>query len=183
MIRCKRCGLKRDDTEFYTRKRGMHQAIYRWCKACCRLKRDNTESRACKGCGIVKVPEDFYHKADGYRQGACKECCRKKQTAYNRALLIADPLYNKRENVRKAAQKSRLKLKFGITLERYNEILMNQNGVCKICKSGPTGRFTVLAVDHDHSTGAIRGLLCTRCNLRLGWFEKFKVEALAYING
>lgn len=57
---------------------------------------------------------------------------------------------------------------YGISLERYNEILAQQGGVCAICKETcPTGR--ALAVDHSHSTGEVRGLLCTKCNPMLGF--------------
>ena len=60
-----------------------------------------------------------------------------------------------------------LNRKYGITIERYNEMLVGQGGVCKICRrADPDGRH--LAVDHDHETGKIRGLLCRPCNTALG---------------
>lgn len=63
---------------------------------------------------------------------------------------------------------------FGITLQKYNEMLWLQSGVCKICKQKEkvkhhkTGEVKSLAVDHCHKTGKIRGLLCSRCNRVLG---------------
>lgn len=51
---------------------------------------------------------------------------------------------------------------YGITVDQYNELLFKQNGVCAICKGIDKHR---LAVDHDHTTGEVRGLLCIRCNL------------------
>jgi hypothetical protein len=48
-------------------------------------------------------------------------------------------------------------------------MLDNQNGGCGICGKKPV-RYR-LAVDHDHKTGVIRGLLCFRCNYGLGWFS------------
>ncbi len=59
--------------------------------------------------------------------------------------------------------------RYGITVEQYDAMLRQQNGLCAICGRAPK-RFR-LAVDHDHETGEIRGLLCTRCNLGLGWFR------------
>jgi hypothetical protein len=68
---------------------------------------------------------------------------------------------------------SDLKRSFGITLEQYNEILSEQNGVCSICsqpeRSMRRGSLKLLAVDHCHSTGKIRELLCSKCNPMLGY--------------
>lgn len=60
-----------------------------------------------------------------------------------------------------------LKRKFGMTIAEYDSLLESQGGACAICKKPcPTGRR--LAVDHDHKTGAVRGLLCHSCNLGIG---------------
>lgn len=65
---------------------------------------------------------------------------------------------------------SKLRSKFGITIETYDQMSEAQNGVCAICKrSCRSGRR--LAVDHCHRTGAIRGLLCKACNTALGFLE------------
>jgi len=64
------------------------------------------------------------------------------------------------------------KRKFGITIDDYVIMFKQQNGVCAICKQKET--FTMkgithsLAVDHNHITGKIRGLLCRSCNQALG---------------
>lgn len=52
---------------------------------------------------------------------------------------------------------------YGITAEDYRALLVAQGGVCAICERA-TGRTKRLAVDHDHDTGAVRGLLCSQCN-------------------
>lgn len=66
--------------------------------------------------------------------------------------------------------RSALKHKYNITFETYDELRNKQNGVCavckKVCKSGKR-----LSVDHNHSTGRIRGLLCGKCNTALGLAE------------
>jgi hypothetical protein len=59
-----------------------------------------------------------------------------------------------------------LKHKYGITLERYEELLAAQGGLCAICRA-PDPR----EVDHDHATGAVRGILCNHCNRGLGHFR------------
>lgn len=67
-----------------------------------------------------------------------------------------------------------LKKGFGIGLDRYNQILSTQNFVCAICEKPENvergGKPLSLAVDHDHATGAIRGILCANCNHGLGKF-------------
>lgn len=80
----------------------------------------------------------------------------------------------------KRSREWRLKNLFGITVEQYEKILTSQNGKCAICKDH--NRWYIegrkhynLAIDHSHSTGLIRGLLCNRCNLCLGWFEDNRI--------
>jgi len=63
-----------------------------------------------------------------------------------------------------------LKYKFGITVEQYNQMFVEQNGTCLICHQvNIRGRY--LVVDHNHKTGKIRGLLCYHCNNGLGQFK------------
>lgn len=61
--------------------------------------------------------------------------------------------------------------RFGITAEQYGALLRAQGGRCAICRSVP--RSKRLAVDHDHQTGEVRGLLCSGkersgCNVAIG---------------
>jgi hypothetical protein len=61
-------------------------------------------------------------------------------------------------------------------------LLASQDGRCAICRSAcGTGRR--LAVDHDHATGRIRGLLCFRCNTSLARYEEYAAEFAAYLGG
>jgi hypothetical protein len=75
-------------------------------------------------------------------------------------------------------------LKYGITYEDYDRMLLQQNGVCAICGTPP--KKNRLAVDHCHKTKKVRGLLCFRCNYGLNWFqdnpERF-TRASAYLKG
>jgi hypothetical protein len=69
-----------------------------------------------------------------------------------------------------------LKRKYNLTVEEYEEIFNTQNGVCAICLNPETyvynGRTYRLAVDHCHTTGKVRGLLCKDCNQILGRFNE-----------
>jgi len=59
--------------------------------------------------------------------------------------------------------------KYGITLEEYNYLLEKQDSVCAGCGGAENRAATGnLAVDHDHRTGRVRGLLCSNCNRALG---------------
>jgi hypothetical protein len=65
----------------------------------------------------------------------------------------------------------RLKSVFGITVEQYDEMLKSQNNSCAICeRTEPTGYGW--HVDHCHTTGKVRGLLCSKCNQAIGLFDE-----------
>lgn len=76
---------------------------------------------------------------------------------------------------------------YKITLAEYQVMHDAQNGLCAICKLPTKGRGqakNTLAVDHNHTTGKIRGLLCTHCNTGLGLFRddiQLLKEAINYL--
>jgi len=79
-------------------------------------------------------------------------------------------------------RKIKLMYKYRISIEQYNEMAINQNNLCRICKKqeqgkAPSGKFRDLAVDHCHKTNKIRGLLCGKCNRMLG-YAKDSIEIL-----
>lgn len=55
--------------------------------------------------------------------------------------------------------------KYGLTTESFNELLVSQSGRCAICNNPLNEKF---CIDHCHSTGAVRGLLCYPCNTGIG---------------
>jgi len=64
--------------------------------------------------------------------------------------------------------------RYGLTLEQYDEMNRIQGGRCAICNKVPAGTSHIsrrLAVDHDHATGTVRGLLCGTCNTTIGMIE------------
>lgn len=144
--------------------------------------------KTCKKCGVEKPLEEFYRAAgmrDGYRND-CKGC----NLAAKHARYIADPATEiarvkrwQQENadrlnayrrtrreepaVKRAERAGHLKRKYGITIERYDELLASQGGRCAICRREPRPDIS-LHLDHDHETGKLRGILCFRCNNSLG---------------
>lgn len=75
-----------------------------------------------------------------------------------------------KEEYKEQRKKCALKRDFNLTPEQYNEMLLNQNGVCAIC-GGINKNGRKLAVDHNHVTNAVRGLLCIKCNMGIGCLQ------------
>lgn len=72
-----------------------------------------------------------------------------------------------------------LKHVFNISFEEYEQMLSKQDGKCAICNEKETikqktGKVRSLSIDHCHTTGKVRGLLCTNCNGGLGFFKDNK---------
>lgn len=93
--------------------------------------------------------------------------------------------YKETPEGRRKIQCRMLRNRFGITLEEYEEMLERQDGKCAICgkaesalsNAGIPGKM--LAVDHDHETGRVRGLLCQRCNIGIGQFQTAQALIMA----
>lgn len=85
-----------------------------------------------------------------------------------------------------------LKKKYGITLEQYINLKEKQNNVCAICGKSETAfdkrqnKLRDLSVDHCHTTGRVRGLLCSHCNHAIGKFNddvELLQSAIEYLKG
>ena len=76
--------------------------------------------------------------------------------------------YENRDEVSTRLWKSSLKRKFGINFEKYVEMLEAQNYRCAICGRHQEELTRRMAVDHSHTNGHIRGLLCGNCNAGIG---------------
>lgn len=120
-----------------------------------------TGSRVCRHCLQRKSMAEFNRVERGrYRQRVCKPCVQKR-VGRNRD---ANPS-------RHAAQRRKwwLKERYGLTPAEFEAMLVDQEGRCRLCMERLT-KVTV-RIDHDHQTGAVRGLLCHNCNLGLGYFR------------
>ena len=89
----------------------------------------------------------------------------------------AESYYANKEKFYLRARNTMLKRNYGITLDEYYYLEDLQQGRCKICgkeekqHSHKQGRVDSLRVDHCHSTGKVRGLLCSKCNFGIGQFQ------------
>lgn len=86
----------------------------------------------------------------------------RKRSANRRAR--ATPEYKERQRVYFRAWK--LATKYGLTVAQYQALLSSQDGKCAICAVS----LVKPCVDHNHKTGAVRGILCDGCNVGLGRF-------------
>lgn len=116
--------------------------------------------KECSKCLSWKPLESFGANGRGGWQAQCKECRKEGKRG--------KPVSPKQRDNHRAWL---LKNTYGITVEDFDRMLTEQGGVCKICLSGPSGRFKYLCVDHCHTTGKVRGLLCHACNKSLGFLE------------
>lgn len=116
--------------------------------------------KVCKTCKKNRLLKFFYQYPSGFYRVHCIDCSKSIRNQYNK---------NNSDKVRSY----KLHQRYGLTLYEYNQLLNKQKGRCKICKSLHTGRKTSshFHVDHCHTTGKIRGLLCHKCNSALGKFN------------
>jgi len=123
------------------------------------------ETKICISCKKTKSLGEFYLRktpsghTETYR-GECKQCQVKRSRQWR---------CNNSEKQRFAQRKHRIQSQFGISLEEYDSLLSKQNGKCAICGGHTNG--DALAVDHNHKTNEVRGLLCHRCNTAIGLFK------------
>lgn len=112
------------------------------------------------------------YRYEGHKRRYSDPVVRAKAISKSRNWALSNP-----NRARDLDRKKNLWKKYNITLEDYNLMLKKQNGVCAICNKPETvvlkaKNISYLAVDHDHVTGVIRGLLCFKCNTALGFYEK-----------
>jgi hypothetical protein len=129
------------------------------------------DSKECSVCKTSKPIEDFgvSEKSRDGRRSSCKVCAnhyfQKRRDEPGSDLKDYMKSWSKKNAKRYVGYL--LKSKYGISSIDYNNLEDMQGGVCAICwnlcSSGKR-----LSVDHDHVTGAVRGLLCKKCNTRLG---------------
>ena len=89
---------------------------------------------------------------------------------YNKEQSLKKKIKSKKE-YEKYTRNYMLNKNYGITIEEYDLLLEQQDNKCAICGTNTPGGKGRFHVDHDHTSGAIRGLLCSSCNIGLGHFK------------
>ena len=176
---CAKCHKEKSLDEFQADSR-YRCGVHSQCKECrkeyqkwwnARNTKKNTEDqfrkqKRCPRCGEVKPPWEFAScpsKKSGL-SSRCKSCRLKSEKRSKRQML-----------------KDRLKTLYQMTTLEYDKLLIKQDRKCAICGIV----MNKPCVDHNHSTGKIRGLLCVWCNTRLSALEdpRFYDSARRYLNG
>lgn len=126
------------------------------------------EVKTCACCKLEQPAANFSRASSkSYRlYSYCKPCVAIKSRASNKRHRAKDPIAFKEREWQRHIHKT-----FGLTYERYCEMLHEQDGVCAICGTHGQDYEARLSVDHDHATGEVRGLLCRQCNAGLGAFR------------
>jgi len=133
-----------------------------------------------KECSCCKelLPKGVFNKDSNSKDGLsylCRSCrskyrrqkeIKERTSAYNKKYAEKNP-----ELMKIKDRKNSLKRFWNMTLEQYNEMLEKQGGTCALCDKTESNPHKRLCIDHDHTTGKIRALLCDNHNRALGLFK------------
>jgi len=121
-------------------------------------QQETTDTKVCNTCESILPLTSFYKGAREYKgvYGRCKDCHKQ---------YLASRKPRERE--------LRLQHKYGMSAEDYEQLATAQGYCCAICDKAYSGHPSSdeLLVDHDHSNGQVRGLLCSSCNVGIGHFR------------
>lgn len=118
----------------------------------CGEERDGAHPAYCAECWRIKREER--------RLQPCATCGAERTPGERRSPSYCDRCSRERWLVKK----------YGLTLDQFDALLARQDGRCAICRDESNGRMW--HVDHDHNTGAVRGILCDKCNRGLGHYDE-----------
>jgi len=132
--------------------------------------------RVCAKCKVEKKYSEFVVRKNRNKHNitySCKVCKNRESKKY----YENNPLAKKEQDMKRT---------YGITLDDYDRMLKSQNNRCAICNGTETGRIAskYLAIDHCHTTGKVRGLLCFTCNTAIGHMKddvELLEKAIAYL--
>lgn len=135
--------------------------------------RTERRARTCRTCGI-----EF---EGAYNSTACKECRAATKRRATDAFRDRNPNYWREWSAVNQNRHTRIKQQYGLTEAQWYAMRDAQGGGCAICgrAEGWKANAGMLVVDHCHSTGRVRGLLCPSCNRGLGQFEDEPARLIA----
>lgn len=165
MKECVKCNLTKAEIEFNKNSRAK-DGLCSYCKACAKLmvtiwRQSNPEKRKANQAAHYQKHKERYKER-------------------SRTLRQTSESYRAIQN--KAQKKARLKSLYGLTEQEIIQMVERQNNKCALCFKVFGGKQKPV-VDHCHSSGVVRDILCTGCNTSLGHIEKdgFLTAALIYL--
>jgi hypothetical protein len=166
---CPKCASDKETSEFSTNP-ARHDGLASYCRPCARLcyQENRTQRLAAKKEYWAKNKQIISANKKVEYQKVKHEIAAKRNT----------PEYKARE------RDQRMQREFGITWADVEQMKLTQGNQCAICELSFDLPKVVMCVDHDHSTGKVRKLLCRKCNTGLGLFRdelKVLTSALKYL--
>ena len=160
MKECNQCKETKPFEKFSKLKTSKDGYAYK-CKSCIlghEPRQIPTINKQCTKCGIIKEINSFKFKDAKklYRHSACNNCKDKERRKSPGKKLLR--------------KKQHLRLNYKLDYTTYLQMIKTQNNKCKICNQEQQGKS--LAVDHCHTTGKVRGLLCANCNTAIGLLKE-----------
>jgi hypothetical protein len=120
--------------------------------------------KKCSYCKEIKLLTEFVEdpRTTSGKTARCKKCIyTANNTRYHSSATF-------RERSKLQRKKSALKIRYGLSLDDVSKMLKDQDNNCAICQQDITQDINI---DHNHSNGKVRQILCTPCNLGLGGFK------------
>lgn len=195
---CTACKETKPLTEFYIRNGKPNGGK---CKACFRITQKAgmmkppklqtpSGTKWCQDCKTILPIAEFWANKN-FHDGLdrmCRGCryARHRAWANENRPRLAEAQTRRYQSDPERYADYELKKKYGIAPGTYDAMLADQGGVCAICNASDPGgtRLKRFHVDHDHTTGQIRGLLCAKCNTGIGQMRHSKqilLDAITYL--
>jgi len=171
---CTKCGKIKPLSEFH-RSAGSKDGFVSRCKVCISEYQSDYYIKHCEErlTYTKKYKEEYPEKvadsnAKYYRQHRNEAAEYYRQ--HREEILTRGAKYKAEhaEDIAVYNREDKLQRNYGFTIDEYDKMLESQGNGCAICGTAPEENGRRLAVDHDHETGRVRGLLCRNCNLALG---------------
>ena len=154
-------------------------ASRRYCPTCSSIKKSENAKRAWRLGNLKKIKPDHTcmcviceKQFIGHPNN--KTCSKECRSEKNRRYALD---FSRSQAGVEKARRTALMNKYGLTLEDKEAMILSQSGKCPICRK-ELGEFSKSHVDHDHSTGKVRSVLCSLCNVGLGAF----MDSVANLN-
>ncbi len=164
------------DTSNFVKERFNKSGFSSWCKACSNAAEverrkhkilpdfDPETLKCCTGCKQTKKVTEYFRSkdsVDGFNR-ECKECSYKRHEEYRKRPGV-------KEVIKEKSRLNWVKANYGLSPEEYRKLCEDQP-FCPICLTSFS--VTEIHVDHNHETGAVRGLLCEQCNHFIGLIKE-----------